>query len=318
MADIALIIGNGFDVDMGLPSKYSDFIESKEWQDVLKGVKSCFFPFEDYRESSLLWELLQASTDPCWFDIEKVIHNFVLTHKDNTEQAIRQIRWEFDLVRKGLYKYLQRISKDFKAEENKLGYQLLTRLQNAPFTIFEIIFNYTYPHDFLKIPAYYKGCFVSFVHGRLKENNIVLGCDLQDGEEVNRQLSFMYKYNMLTEANNTGYHLQEAKEIIFYGHSVNEMDFRYFKAFLTTLSTTPSPSKHLTIITYDEASERNIKDNIQSQGVSVTGLYNNLRTFEFIHTKEYNKGDETEKQKVKDLFVRLINPEATRLKFANE
>ena len=231
---------------------------------------------------------------------------------------IRDINSEFNLIRKGLQKYLQRISTDFKADEKKLGYQLLTLLQKSPFTISEIIFNYTYPHSFLKIPTYYKGCFVSFVHGSLKDNNIVLGCDLQDGEEVNKQLSFMYKYNMLTNANSTGYYLQEAKEIIFYGHSVNEMDFRYFKAFLTTLSTTPSPFKHLTFITYDEASERNIKDNIQSQGVSVTGLYNNLRTFEFIHTKDYYKGDETEMQKVRDFFVRLINPEATRLKFANE
>lgn len=316
MADIALIIGNGFDVDMGLPSKYSDFAKSKEWQDVLKRVRN-FVLYEEYRETSLLWQIQMASTDR-WFDIEEAIHQFVIKHKDNTDQAIRQIQWEFDLVREGLQKYLQRISTDFKADFKKLGYQLLAHLQESPFTIYEIIFNYTYPHSFLNIPTYYKGCFISFVHGSLKEKNIVLGCDLQDGEEVNKQLSFMYKYNMLTNANNTGYHLQEAKEIIFYGHSVNEMDFRYFKALLTTLSTTPSPSKHLTIITYDETSERNIKDNIQSQGVSVTGLYNNLRTFEFIHTQKYNNGDETEKQKVKDLFVRLINPEATRLKFANE
>ena len=308
MADIALIIGNGFDVDMGLPSKYSDFIESKEWKDVLKRVRN-FITFEEYNESSLLWQLLMASTAPCWFDIEEVIHQFVIKHKDNTEQAIRQIRWEFDLVRKGLQKYLQRISKDFKADEKKLGYQLLDFLQESPLSVFEIIFNYTYPHDFLKIPTYYTRLHVSFVHGELSKNNIVLGCDLQDGEEVNRQLSFMYKYNMLTKANNTGYHLQEAKEIIFYGHSVNEMDFRYFKAVLTTLSTTPNPYKHLTIITYDEASERNIKDNIQSQGVSVTGLYNNLRTFEFIYTQKYNNGDEIETQKFNNLLARLIHPQ---------
>ncbi len=317
MAEIALIIGNGFDVDMGLPSKYSDFAKSKEWEDVIKGV-DCFLLLEDYRKHSLIDQLIKASKDRDWFDVEEEIHSFLRAHKDNSVNDIRDIRAEFNLIRKGLYKYLQRISKDFKADEKKLGYQLLTLLQKSPFTISEIIFNYTYPHSFLKIPTYYKGCFVSFVHGSLKDNNIVLGCDLQDGEEVNKQLSFMYKYNMLTNANSTGYYLQEAKEIIFYGHSVNEMDFRYFKAFLTTLSTTPSPFKHLTFITYDEASERNIKDNIQSQGVSVTGLYNNLRTFEFIHTKDYYKGDETEMQKVRDLFVRLINPEATRLKFANE
>ena len=308
MADVALIIGNGFDLDMGLPSKYSDFIRSKEWQEVVNGF-NCFLVDSSYRKHSLIAQLQSASTDSLWFDIEEEIHTFLNTHRDNSEQDIRDIHTEFDLIRKGLQKYLQRISKDFKVDENRIGSQLLTFLQKSPYTIFEIIFNYTLPHSFLKKPTYYKGCFLSFVHGSLNEENIVLGCDLQEGEDVNRQLSFMYKYNMLTKANNTGYHLQEAKEIIFYGHSINEMDFRYFKAFLTTLSTTPNPFKHLTIITYDEASERDIKNNIQSQGVSVTGLYNNLRTFEFIHTQKYNDGNETENKKVKDLIIRLIKPE---------
>ena len=35
MADVALIIGNGFDLDMGLPSKYSDFVESEEWKKLM-------------------------------------------------------------------------------------------------------------------------------------------------------------------------------------------------------------------------------------------------------------------------------------------
>ena len=38
MAELALIIGNGFDIDLGLPSKYSDFINSKEWQGVVKRI----------------------------------------------------------------------------------------------------------------------------------------------------------------------------------------------------------------------------------------------------------------------------------------
>ena len=32
MAHLALVIGNGFDIDAGLPSKYSDFVDSTEWQ----------------------------------------------------------------------------------------------------------------------------------------------------------------------------------------------------------------------------------------------------------------------------------------------
>lgn len=309
MADIALIIGNGFDLDMGLPSRYSDFIKSQEWNNLTRGIRP-YLQMQNYQDHSLIRQILNASSYSNWFDIEEEIHKFVLSHTDNTEEEIRDIRTEFDLIKKGLKAYLNHVSENFKADENRLGYRLLTHLQNSPLTIFEIIFNYTYPQGFLKILTYYTRLHVSFVHGELSRDNIVLGCDLQDGEAVNRQLSFMYKYNMLTKANNTAYHLSEAKEIIFYGHSVNEMDFRYFKDFLKTASTKPCPQKHLTFITYDEASERCIKDNIQSQGVSVTGLYNNFRTFEFIYTQKYNNKDKGETEKVTQLLKRLINPES--------
>ena len=42
MAQLALIIGNGFDLDLGLPSKYSDFIDSPEWRNILSGIKEYY------------------------------------------------------------------------------------------------------------------------------------------------------------------------------------------------------------------------------------------------------------------------------------
>lgn len=305
MADIAIIIGNGFDIDMGLPSRYSDFVKSKEWQDLVSGIDRCF-PEKSYHDHSLIWQLRWASGEPQWFDIEEEIHKFIIAHPENKEDEIKHIRNEFDLLKKALKNYIQRISENFKAEEKKLGYLLLTLLQDSPMTILEIIFNYTYPGSFLKGMAYYKTCWVTPVHGSLKEDDIVLGCDLQPGEKVNRQLSFMYKYNMLKKTNHIARHLLAAKEIIFFGHSVNEMDFRYFKAFFQAAAQAPQPIRHLTFFTYDEESERSIKDNIQNQGISVTDLYSNLFTFSFIHTQKYYQGDEKEVEAWKDLMQRLL------------
>ena len=96
---------------------------------------------------------------------------------------------------------------------------------------------------------------------------------------------------MLHQANHVARYLLEAKEIVFFGHSVNEMDFCYFREFFQTVCASPDSIRHLTIITYDEQSERNIKDNIRNQGISVTDLYNNLWTFEFIHTQNVYTGD---------------------------
>lgn len=36
MTHLALVIGNGFDIDAGLPSKYSDFVDSLDWEDLCK------------------------------------------------------------------------------------------------------------------------------------------------------------------------------------------------------------------------------------------------------------------------------------------
>ncbi len=306
MADIAIIIGNGFDIDMGLPSRYSDFIESQEWQKLLKGIDTCF-PEESYRNHSLIWQLRQASRESQWFDIEEEIHKFIIAHPENSDEQMGHVKDEFKLLRDALKNYIQRISNNFNADEKKLGCLLLALLQESPKTINEINFNYTDPHSFLKHPTFYKTCVITSVHGSLREGEIVLGCDLQEDEHVNRQLSFMYKYNMLKKTNYVARNLLGAKEIIFFGHSVNEMDFRYFKAFFKEAAQAPEPRRHLTFITYDEESERNIKDNIQSQGISVTDLYSNLWTFDFIHSSKYYGGDNLEKQKWNEMMQRLLS-----------
>lgn len=311
MADVALIVGNGFDIDMGLPSRYSDFIRSKEWNDAVSGF-NIYLQQKDYQNHSLIAQLQMASTNSQWFDIEQEIHKFIVSHPDNTERDIRNIKSEFDVVKKALTQYLQRITTHFTADREKLSTYLMYRLRECPLTVMEIYFNYTNPNEYLKLPLQmevFNGAqhWVTYVHGSLRFNDIVLGCDLQPGERVNRLLSFMYKYSQLHKANHVARNILEAKEIIFFGHSINEMDFGYFKEFFRVASASPNPIRHLTIITYDDESERNIKDNIRNQGISVTDLYSNLWTFDFIHTSKLYANDDKEKKKWNDMIARLLS-----------
>mgnify|MGYP002624463654 FL=1 len=172
----------------------------------------------------------------------------------------------------------------------------------------EIYFNYTNAHLMLQRQTYYNPgqCTFTYVHGSLREKDIVLGCDLSDNEEVNRALSFMYKYNMLKRANHVARHILEAREVIFFGHSVNEMDFCYFREFFKAASASPNSIRNLTFITYDDESERSIKDNIRNQGISVSDLYSNLWTFTFIHSSKIYKGDGNELQKWNELHQRVL------------
>lgn len=309
MAELALIIGNGFDIDMGLPSRYSDFADSPEFHDLARRMHNMFF--EEERENSLVLQIQKASYNSNWFDIEEEIHKYVVNHQCFDDNMIRMVRSEFDHLKKALSNYLKRITDNFTADKNKLSTYLYYRLRECPLTATEIYFNYTSPQQYLKMPIQleiFNGGqhWFSFVHGSLRENDIVLGCDLQAGEEVNRQLSFMYKYNMLNRANHVARNILEAKEIIFFGHSMNDMDFCYFREFFKEASASPKPIRHLTIITYDEESERTIKDNIQNQGISVSDLYSNLWTFDFIHTKNYYAGEKDEVDKFNKMMDRLL------------
>ena len=310
MADIALIVGNGFDIDMGLPSRYSDFIRSKEWNDAVSGF-NIYLQQKDYQNHSLIAQLQMASTNSQWFDIEQEIHRFIVSHPDNTERDVRDIRSEFEVIKKALTNYLKRITSTFTADNSKVSTALHYRMRECPLTVTEIYFNYTYPHQYIKLPiqqAIFNGAqhWVTFVHGSLRDNDIVLGCDLQEGEQVNRQLSFMYKYNQLKKANHIARNILEAKEIIFFGHSINEMDFGYFKEFFKVASASPNPIRHLTIITYDDESERNIKDNIRNQGISVSDLYSNLWTFDIIKTSKLYENDAEEGKKWTEFLERLL------------
>lgn len=308
MADIALIIGNGFDLDMGIASRYSDFIKSKEWNEAVSGF-NVYLQQKEYQNHSLIDQLQSASSSSQWFDIEQEIHKFIIAHPDNSEREIRDIRNEFNAIKRALTKYLKRITASFKADEQKIAYKLLLALQQSPLSVNEMYFNYTSPHNFLKHPLYYDigKCTFTYVHGSLRYDDIVLGCDLQNDEQVNRQLSFMYKYNMLNKTNHVARHILEAKEIIFFGHSINEMDFCYFKEFFRVAGASPKPIRHLTIITYDDESERSIKDNIRNQGISVSDLYSNLWTFDFIKTSKLYAQNIDENRKMVETLNRLLS-----------
>ena len=325
MAQVAIIFGNGFDLDLGLKTRYSDFMKSPEFEEIYKNRRG-IDPW-----LSLLEYLNKRAELENWFDMELAIHDYVLEHNDIATIHVDAIKEEFKILKDALCNYLMRISFEFKAQYDKLPAKFFNYLRYCKQTIAEIYFNYTFPREILGMGYYYNNYpflravlylllnriprrqpSITYVHGNIGRKNIVLGCDIQSGEKVNRDLSFLYKYNMLKQANHVSKHLLEATEIIFYGHSVNEMDFCYFREFFKAASASSEPARHLTFITLDEKSERDIKDNIRNQDISVSELYN-LEVFEFIHTsKIYNKEME-EIQKWNNMWRRLLGDDADKI-----
>ena len=74
MSNVVLILGNGFDVDLGLKSKYTDFINEAEWKKLCTELIQKF-P-DKFNDISLLNHMRKAGEDPSlWFDVENEIHS---------------------------------------------------------------------------------------------------------------------------------------------------------------------------------------------------------------------------------------------------
>lgn len=69
MAKRLLIIGNGFDIDLGLKTKYSDFAKSKYWEKLVENTYGV--------DQDLLNALKEAKETEAWFDIEKTMNDYV-------------------------------------------------------------------------------------------------------------------------------------------------------------------------------------------------------------------------------------------------
>lgn len=314
MADIVLVLGNGFDLDLGLKSKYIDFAESDEWYGLYNIKQQIRWRGISNRES-LLSQIKDAKYSR-WLDLEEEINTFVLQHKYPSDNIKDNNKIDFICLKSALVNYLNRISSEYKVKTDRLSFVVLSKMlsnYNCSKSIYT--FNYTdclglcdldnntfrFSHHKYKDYLEY-----THIHGALNED-IVLGREVYNGNEINKDYSFFYKYNMLKKPNHIVKNILEAKEVVFFGHSINEMDFCYFRDYFKTMTTTGGNDKNLTIICKDEKSEIDIKDNIRSQGIIVTDLYNNLKEITFFHTDLIYQNDENEINAWNEFLDRIKN-----------
>lgn len=300
MSRIVLILGNGFDIDLGLKSKYSDFIESEEWKLRINLINTKFSKFEFFNRYSLLKYLNKASSESNWFDIEEEIRAYAKKYQKCPDFLFEIVQNEFDWLRNDLKAYLGRISKDFQVNKEKIAYILLNSLSKLSSDVKVLSFNYTNCFFLCNIPLKENISF-SNIHNSIYDDDIVLGCNRMPMDMINQGFSFFYKYNMLQSATHIHEYLKEAHEVIFFGHSMNLIDYCYFEDFFKQLSTPIAEKVNLTFITLDKKSERTIRDNIDN----VTALHIYLKSINFIHTKFLYNKDKKEIGKWESILDRI-------------
>lgn len=270
-----LIIGNGFDLDLGIKTKYIDFANSEYW------------PFEErsyFKENTLPFFLNSRKNKvETWFDLEELLAIFARDNSILSKEKINDTMRDFEILKKKLKEYLEKQEDVFfeemkgNTQTNKVSHlilQVFLKMQGRKI----YTFNYTNTQKIAKslISGFEDN--VTHIHGSIKENNIILGT----GDQRDIPDPFFQFYKSASpnySSNNLVEDLNNADKIYIFGHSLGRNDHDYFSDFFKMASSNPktplySKKIKIRIFTYDNNSEIDIKKQLMAlTNRHLTGLF---------------------------------------------
>lgn len=257
----AIILGNGFDIANGFKTRYSDFIKSQSFSDLLSAGKGLAICIKNKFDKAN------------WVDIEIEIGLYSARLEKNFLKKIfdaKTVRFEaeYNDLTRALYLYINdiRSGKSNPKMEKLVKEQWLNPLFGKTQEKALIVsFNYLCWDDAFLLENLFKERFVGdypqFPHGRtlLLENmepNIVLGVD-ENSVRCERHPFIVKAYNKHCNAKTYFENIGKAEHYIIFGCSIGDTDQRYFKPIFSQ-----ARKKKFEIYDYNDASLTQIKSNI--------------------------------------------------------
>lgn len=208
----AIIIGNGFDINLGLPTGYENFIESAQFETLIN------------HGNQLAVHLKNNYNLRNWIDIEKELSLYSM------EGATESYKKEYDDLSASLTDYINDIDY-LKMKKHGAAYDLMHQIAKGKnFIILD--FNYTKSirlllSNFGLSDERIELCHLK-VHGEAEKRNIVFG--VEDNAPIKPEHVFIRKaYNKSFKALNFTELYKNVSSVMFFGHSLGESDHTYFK-----------------------------------------------------------------------------------------
>lgn len=261
-ADRVLILGNGFDIGLGLDSSYKSFAQSNLW------------PFKNtalYPTGTLAAKLNENKELKKWFDLEELFYEYAKIsndHSDNVLGVSDICQFDKDCVKsltQSLEKYLQKEQDSVQIDDECIPSRVLVNFLKGKGVTKIYTFNYTDIHALAEKQNITSDFECVHVHGSIKDHSCVLG--VGDKRELNDDYFFLHKSaHPLFKSNKLIRDLINSEEIIIYGHSLGDNDFDYFKEFFQDSAQYENKyeghERSITIFTADEESKLQIKKKI--------------------------------------------------------
>lgn len=292
---IVLVIGNGFDIDLGLKTKYKDFIDSKYFTDFIEG--HIFDNIGNFVDDLNIFDYLslKGRDKENWIDIEQELATLATSmyayNKNVRRKASNKEEETFKLLHKQLCSYLKSI--DYRDINKSTSLKLLSVLCKC--THVEILsFNYTDLHKLNQYLPCKLNKPIDYVHGKIEDESIILG--FEDDIEIDNSYTFMIKsFSPHYSSHNVRQKLLEANEVIFFGHSLGSTDYHYFQDLFKRQSNPDLADQKqiIRIFTGDEKSRRDILIRLREMNNKRSDYIFDLCDFNLYRTK-----DEIDKDKI--------------------
>jgi hypothetical protein len=214
MPNTIAVIGNGFDLSLGLATGYRDFLGSSH--------------FPRNADSHALCETLaKKSRLQNWIDVEAELAGYASTYSNRPT-----LRDEFDELRNALMSYIASVQ-DSKTRNTAPALDFIRTIANS---VDPLVFNFNYTNTTRRLLLEFGiaedqlSQNLRSVHGTCQEKNIVFGID--DQASIPEEHVYLFKSSSQNFSGRSFTKtLQAAAEIHFFGHSLGHPDHMYFRRF---------------------------------------------------------------------------------------
>lgn len=287
MSKKVLIIGNGFDLDLGWNTRFKDF------------AKSHFWPLRTKAPDCPMAEFLHEKVDiECWYNLETILKVFASdTGSRIAADPLDEIF--FDSLKKSLCQFIRQETRKTIDSESLAAKVLKACVENGYFSSI-YTFNYTDLYAIAEQAQIHTRFDYQYVHGNIVRDSIILGID--DMTSVRPGYSYLKKVRSPHyRSHHIRYDLQECDEVVFFGLSFGEIDYPYFSDFFYTQSNCSSRDelKHITIFTKNNTARLFILEQLHRMNGGHLEQLINDNDFKIIMT------DDSDQVFLKQFFKRL-------------
>ena len=279
MQNTLVILGNGFDLDLGLKTSYIDF-----WMAKKETIGKIYVDYFDHPNVTMptFSEEIDKNIDT-WGDLEEILrvgsspeairnmdHALAIFRLSDIKGSTNANQLYFNYLKLELINYLNE-QHNQTINEHSIAAQCLKQWSNTEDNLSIFNFNYTDINEYARKLNINRTFEVNYIHGSLKDKNIILGV----GEaQLYEGYGFVFKKEQGAKISPIEEALFKADKVIFFGVSFGNNDFQYFKEFFLAIKEGKLKTS-IDIYTKDEQSTVNIFQRLSAVGVIKRDLYIN-------------------------------------------